>query len=420
MALHKIDEPVHPPRKPSWEIFTAAPHRMMFFSGAVQLVLPILFWVIELIGRYTSLWAPFELHVPTTWAHGFIMLYGVFSFFIFGFLMTVYPRWMNGEIISKDRYVSTWVWLSLGMALFEIGLFTNASLVVSGLAIFLFGWANGQWALYRVYKTAAALNKRYETILNIALSLGWIGAFCFLLWLVTDHWQFVNLSLRAGLWLFLLPILITVTHRMLPFFSSNVIPNYKVIHPRWSLPLMGLACSGHMLLETNQLFQWLFITDIPLAFLGFHHSLTWNIRGSMINRLLAVLHLAFLWLGIGMALLSLQSLYLLFTGELILGKGPMHALTIGFVASMLIAMSSRVTMGHSGRMLVLDSLSWALFLGLQLTALLRLLADLNATQSLAGLSLNVIASVAWLVCVGIWVRRYAPMYLHARIDGREG
>ncbi len=237
---------------------------------------------------------------------------------------------------------------------------------------------------------------------------------------MTDDWSYMTFSLKAGIWLFLIPILITVSHRMLPFFSSCVIKNYQVIQPRWSLPLMATACFAHLLLEINYLVEWLFIADIPLAFLAWHHTLSWGFKQSFQDRLLAVLHIAFLWLAIGMTMLSLQSLYLFFTGELILGKGPLHALTIGFVASMLIAMASRVTLGHSGRMLVADNLTWLIFLGLQFTAVLRLLADINPVDSIAGINFNVIASLMWLLVLSIWVVRYAPIYLSARIDGQPG
>ena len=36
-------------------VFSAAPHRMMFFAGAVQMVVVLLFWGTELVGRYTRL-----------------------------------------------------------------------------------------------------------------------------------------------------------------------------------------------------------------------------------------------------------------------------------------------------------------------------------------------------------------------------
>lgn len=403
-----------------WKTFSAAPHRMMFFAGAIQLLLPIFFWSIELIGRFTSLWTPLEILLPATWVHGFIMLYAVFIFFIFGFLFTVYPRWMNGPLIAKDSYISTFVWMTSGLTLFQLGLFFSIRLATIGLSVFLFGWAYGQYALYKVYRTATATNKIYETLLNIALTTGWLGAMGFLVWLLTDNWLYLSFSLQAGIWLFMLPILFTVSHRMLPFFSSCVIKDYKVVQPRWTLFGFVVASVAHLLLEMAQLQQWLFLADIPMAIIAIYLSLNWDFISSFTDRLLAVLHMAFLWLGTGMLLYSIQSLYLLINGEWILGRGPLHAVTIGYFASLLIAMASRVSYGHSGRMLILDSLTWSFFLGIQLTAISRILSETTSFNQIFGLNLNIIAVLLWLACMSGWVIKFAPIYLSQRIDGKPG
>lgn len=418
MTFHHIQEPSVP--KISWNTFTAAPHRMMFFAGALQLVLPILFWAVELIGRYTLLWRPFDLVLPSTFAHGFIMLYGVFSFFFYGFLMTVYPRWMQGSVIPREKYVNTFLWMASGMAIFEIGLFIRLDIAIAGLSVYLIGWLTGFIALYHVYRTAPALNKTYETWINSALLLGWLGAACFLLWMLTDHFSLLFISLKAGLWLFLLPVLFTVAHRMLPFFSSSVIKNYEVVQPRWSLPVVMALCVVHFVLDMNAQYKWLFLADLPLAMVAFYHSYLWKLNRSFVDSLLAVLHIALLWLGIGMTLFSVQSLYVFMTGELILGKAPLHAITIGFISSMLIAMASRVTLGHSGRPLILDKLTWYLFLGISLTAITRIAADIQAINTVYGFSMNIVTVVCWLTCMSLWVLRFAPIYLVTRLDGRPG
>lgn len=393
---------------------------MMFFAGAIQLILPILFWAIELTGRYTRIWPPLDLVIPTTFAHGFIMLYGVFIFFFFGFLMTTYPRWMNGTVIPRDSYVHSFAWLITGMAIFEIGLFWRLDIAAAGLSAYLVGWMLGFKALFNVYKTAPAKNKTYETVLNVALISGWLGAASFLAWMMTDQIELLFISLKAGLWLFLLPILFTVSHRMLPFFSSSMIRNYVVVQPRWSLPAVILLFCLHFALDMKALYQWLFIADVPLALIAFYHSYKWNLKRSFVDSLLAVLHIAFLWLGLGMTLFSLQSLYVLITGELILGKAPLHAITIGFISSMLIAMASRVTLGHSGRPLALDKTSWYLFLGISLTACLRIAAETQAINSIGGFSTNIITVICWMTCMSLWVLRFAPLYLLTRLDGKPG
>ena len=48
---------------------------------------------------------------------------------------------------------------------------------------------------------------------------------------------------------------------------------------------------------------------------------------------------------------------------MLFGLAPLHTFAIGFFASMVLGMASRVTLGHSGRPLVLDNFTWLLFIG---------------------------------------------------------
>lgn len=406
--------------KAFWNTFNAAPHRLFFFSGAVQLILPILLWSIELLGRYTSIWSPLDTQIPTTWAHSFVMIYGVFIFFIFGFLMTVFPRWMKTKAIDKEQYIIPFITLNTGLIIFEISLFYNLSSLFSGLSIFLFGWLNGIFILYQTFKQAPAQNKRYEKVVLGALVSGALGVTSYGWWIYSGNWQFMELAITIGIWCYLLPLLFTVSHRMLPFFSSNIIDNYTVFQPAYSLWIFLAGCVSHFLLSIFNQPEWLFLADIPLAAIALMHTIRWQLQRSFKDRLLAVLHMAFFWLFIGLVLFSIQSLLLQTTGQFILGKSPLHAITIGFFTSLLIAMASRVTMGHSGRMLILDNMSWLLFLGLQLTAIMRIFSDLQYDNVLVSNNLNLLAAALWLLSLSIWFIKYAPMYLSVRVDGQKG
>jgi len=403
-----------------WNTFSAAPHRLFFFSGAVQLILPALLWSIELSGRYTELWPPLEMMIPATWAHGFVMIYGLFIFFIFGFLMTVFPRWMGGPLIAREDYVNTFIWMNTGLLVFELSLFLDFSSLFAGIIIYLSGWLYGTHVLYKSFRAAPPQNKRYEIVLLCALLAGSLGIASYAWWLYSDNWLFIQLALNIGIWLFLVPILFTVSHRMIPFFSSNVIDNYSIFQPAMSLWIFLTGCITHFILLTLNLDAWLFLTDIPMAAIALLHSIRWRIQHSFSNRLLAVLHMAFFWLFIGLSLFSLQSLLLQFSDIYILNKAPLHAITIGFFASLLIAMASRVTLGHSGRMLVLDTMSWYLFIGIQLAAIARIFADLQYDHVLINHNFNLIAIALWLLSMSIWFIKYAPIYLSGRIDGKEG
>ena len=131
--------------------------------------------------------------------------------------------------------------------------------------------------------------------------------------------------------------------------------------------------------------------------------------------LLAMLHVGFLWYGAAFFLAGANSLWLLTHGPS-LGLAPLHAMTIGFASSLLLAMVTRVTCGHSGRTLAADAVTWRLFQLLQVAALLRIGADLVGGNR--GLLLG--AVVFWAACLVPWALKYAPVYWRPRADGRPG
>src|SRR5512142_3157595 len=97
-----------------WDAFAAAPHRVMFFGGALQALAVMLWWLTELVTRYGLVGHPVDWPVAPVAAHAWLMIYGLFPFFMFGFLMTVFPRWMNGHELPPQRYVPAFLLLMLG------------------------------------------------------------------------------------------------------------------------------------------------------------------------------------------------------------------------------------------------------------------------------------------------------------------
>ncbi|MHB8535259.1 MAG: NnrS family protein [Sulfuricaulis sp.] len=404
------------PDRSNWKIFSAAPHRMLFLPGAAQAVLVMLLWLAELLGRAGIVPLPPMVLAPA-WAHAYLMLFGLFPFFIFGFMLTVYPRWMNGPEVPASRYVAVFVFLTGGMILFYTGLFAARTVLELGLLLQLIGWGVGLYALLTVFRRAPK-HGAHEIVLNLALLAALAGILGFLHGVATGSGRSLLAARESGLWLFLVPVVFVVSHRMIPFFSSTALSGYNAVRPAWSLPLLVVGVTGHATLELSGYPQWLFLFDAPLLAMAVHHMLLWKFRRSFEVRLLAMLHIAFLWFGVGMALYTIQSLTLLFGKAWILGRAPLHALGIGFITGMMVAMASRVTLGHSGRALAADDLTWRVLLGVNVTAVLRISAELAPAS--AGNTLNILAAIGWLVSLSPWVWRYAPMYLRPRVDGKPG
>ncbi len=406
------------PVRRRWAIFTAAPHRVMMFGGAMQLILVMVYWSLEL-GARQGAWRLPSTVIPGVFAHGFLMIYGLFPFFIFGFLMTTYPRWMNGPFVPAGRYVPVFVLLTAGILLYYGGLYVSDALMIAGVATWLAGFIAGYVTLVAVYRAARPRERLHESLLNGLLGLGALGALCYLIALSTSRWDLWPWVVGLGFWGFLVPGVVTVAHRMIPFFSSVVLSKYAVFRPGWTVLAFAAGLLTHGALEILGAEPWLWAVDAPLAALAFYHSRRWQIVRSFEARLLAMLHVAFFWFGLGMSLYTVQSLLALAGEPGSLGRGPLHALAIGFLTSMTVAMATRVTRGHSGRTLVADGLTWAVFCGVSAIAVVRIVAEMPMLGQMAGW-LNLLAALGWLLGLGAWAGRYAPIYLRARVDGRPG
>jgi len=393
-----------------WSNYTASPHRVMFLPGALQGVLAMLWWLIDLESRRAGGAGLSTLPGPAL--HMWLMLYGFFPFFIFGFLFTAVPNWLDGAAIAKPAYVVSGVLMALGLPL------VYAGLVAAGVALHLAGWGVAVWALLRTLGGAPPQDKIHAGIATLAAALGGVGDALFLAWAGADFPEGLRAAEMLGLWGFLVPTFLAVCHRMIPWFTSRIVPNYVMIRPYG--PLWGLlaGCLAHGALEVAEQRELLWLVDLPMALVVFWFASRWGVaRGMRQVRLLAMLHLAFLWAGLALSLYAIDSLARYGGLAWNAGHAPLHALGIGFFSSMVIGMAARVSLGHSGRKLEADGLTWGLFWLVQGVALLRMLPELLPTLPQTFVTL---AGGLWLLAFGLWAAKYAPMYWRPRVDGKVG
>jgi uncharacterized protein involved in response to NO len=126
-----------------------------------------------------------------------------------------------------------------------------------------------------------------------------------------------------------------------------------------------------------------------------------------------ILHLGYAWLPAGLTLKCLA----LLTG-IAISAFWLHALTIGVLATMIMAVMTRASLGHTGRALVVDP---AMGLGY----LLLLAAGLVRVFGLGVLGLPypfviVISACCWTAAFGIFLVIYVPILCSARADGKPG
>jgi uncharacterized protein involved in response to NO len=397
-------------------ILRAAPHRALFLAGTAQAVLSMAWWLGVLLARGHGevLAAP----LPDAAMHAWLLMQGMFPFFVFGFLFTALPNWVEAPGIAPRAFLSCAAMLLAGTLLAQCAQFVDARLALLGLVARLVAWGIGLAALAGALRRARQADLRQPWIAWSATLAGAFGDAAYLAGLASGDATWFGVGASVGIWGFLVPLFLAVCHRMIPFFTSRVVANYVIVRPYRPLWLMLAASLGHGALELAGASAWTWLADIPLALLGIGLARRWGIARALRERLLAMLHLGFLWCPLAGALYAVDSLARCLGLGWHLGLAPPHALGIGFFASLLLAMATRVSLGHSGRPLQADGLVWGLFWLLQGAALARLAADL-----LPGAPRDAILSVAallWLLVFAVWGWRHAPLYWRRRADGRPG
>ncbi|MBL0141725.1 MAG: NnrS family protein [Betaproteobacteria bacterium] len=409
-------EPTGP--RSTWSVWTSAPHRMLFLPGALQLVVTLLLVAWEVGGRSLGYWPTPAWAVPPAWSHAYLMLFGLFPWFVFGFAMTAVPNWINVRL-RREAWLACALPMIAGIVLFYSGLLTSRGLVVAGGFLQLAGWIAGAAALARIVFSGSGRDPQANAIV-VLLFVGAICAAVFLGAIACEEAGFVAVAGQAGVWLFLLPIFLVVSHRMVPFFSSRVLSGYAMYRPAFSLPFLGAACATHFLLESASLPGWTWVADAPMAAWVGWLAWKWGITQSFRARLLAMLHIALGVLAASLALSAVASLAVLAGHPGLFGRGPLHLLGVGYFAAMTMAMVSRVSLGHSGRALKADRATWYGFLAIIAVGVVRAAADFAPLAGTPRAVLLGLSALAWITIAASWAVRFVPVYLKPRSDGRPG
>lgn len=395
-------------------ILFTAPHRLAFLAGTLGLAAMSLWWPARLGTLYLGWPGPdAAASLPVQLLHGPVLLLQVYPAFIFGFLLTVFPRWMGLPDLAPRQYGPAATGLALGLSLTCVGLWAGADgLVQAGFAVFTAAWVLALAVLsgvVRANRRAArpacphALSALAALALGLA-ALGLVAAF-----LISGDPRPLRWGNVLGLHGFLIPVFLTVAHRMIPFFAGNVVEHYRRWRPDWLLAalwaLLTLRIVGELTLQPV-------IAGSAAAGLAACTAVMawqWWPR-SPAPGLLRVLLWGFAWAPLGFALGALAAF------GVPLGLAPTHALALGFAASLLVAMVTRVTHGHSGRSLAMVPIAWLAFAGVQLAATLRIVAALEGDPSLMLVTAALLLAAGWLP----WLARNALIYLRPRLDGKPG
>jgi uncharacterized protein involved in response to NO len=406
-----------------------APHRPAFLGGMLMLIGVSGWWSLLLVAP--QLGASLPTSMPPMMVHGFVFAASFMPLFMTGFLFTAGPRWL--DVAAPSARSLRWPVLVhlAGVGLMVLGSLTDTGITAFGALLLAMAWTAVGVGFAGLIRASRARDKLHA---KCVMTFWAVGIGCALLFAC-------GLGIRqpsvvaAALWLmvfgFITPIYATVAHRVLPFFTSNAVARVVPWRPNWALALLlaalllfgALQLAARLDLLAPRPTAWLTLVAVGpaallLALLALRWGLLQSLRGPSL-RLLAMLHLGFVWSVLALLLATADAALVLADagGGVRLGLAPLHALTMGFLGGLLFAMATRVICGHGGIPVVADGPVWTLFCVLQAAVLLRVAGSVWPPYAAL---LSAAAALVWTVVWLAWAARYLPVLVRPRRDGRPG
>jgi uncharacterized protein involved in response to NO len=369
--------------------------RPFFLASGIWSMLALAVWVVMLTTG-TALPSRFD---PMSW-HIHEMLFGFIMAAIAGFLLTAIPNWTKRPAVSGrplallvslwllgrltclvSAVLPAWVAISADLAFPAVLVAVVAREIVGGR-----NWRNlPMVAPVTVLGIANLLMHLEAGGIAVPGGLGW------------------RLGLAA-----VIILISAVGGRIIPGFTRNwlakrgasELPSAHGVVDRIALGVLhvglllwafgpGLRAAGAVLLLGAALNLW--------------RMLRWRGVATTAEPLLVVLHIGYAWLVAGAALLGLATL-----GLDVPLSAAIHALTAGAAATMILAVMTRATLGHTGRLLVADRVTVLTYAFISLAAAARLSAAFSAGWTLP---LLVASACFWIAAFGLFILRYGPFLL---------
>lgn len=411
-----------------WGTLLRAPHRLAFAWGHVIMVCTGLWWLAVQLTRAGWMpegWGVYSWVSPTV-IHSLTMTYGFIPLFFCGFLFTAGPKWLGVEPPSAQALLPATGLQGIGWLLWLWGAHSIPWVALIGAGLAWVGLLLCSSIFIRLIWRSQSSDKIHAVLIAVAGVAGLFSLAAAIAAVFLDQTDQARAWVLSGLWSYVVLVYVTVAHRMIPFFTSSALQTATAWQPMWVLYFLVLAVvqkvisiwfdiSGLNWTIWNVISSfWMLMTGMILLWLAF----VWGLVQSLKIRMLAMLHIGFLWLGLGFLLDATGHFWTYLTGEPGWALGAMHATTMGFMGSLLLAMVTRVSCGHSGRVLVADRYVWSLFWLLQLATFLRVAAAILDTQWYSALTVGAIG--LWVLATAPWSFRLMNWYGTPRIDGRPG
>ena len=378
--------------------------RPFFLAAALWALVALGVWLGAFLGG---------LELPSAFdplsGHRHEMLFGFVGAAVAGFLLTAIPNWTGRLPIAGPPLAAlAALWLAGRLAMLgsaEIGALP-AAVVDVGLWLVL--------AFVGAREILAAKNRNMPLVAMVLL-FGLANAL--------DHAAAMGaiadteLGTRSGIALVTLMISV-IGGRIIPSFTRN----WLVKHGRErGLPgqpnrfdlavivVTALALLGWVLFPSAA------ATGFALALAGLLQLVRlarWRGWRTTSDPLVLILHVGYLWVPVGLVLLGFSVL-----DPAVPRTAAIHALTAGAMASMILAVMTRATLGHTGRELRAGGLTTTAYVLVTLGALMRLAAAFDLISYRAGVE---VAGTLWAAAFAVFLLAYAPILLRPRADAAPG
>lgn len=383
--------------KPLWRLG----FRPFFLYGSLFAVIAVALWMASLHG-YLRFWNP--TGGSLAW-HRHEMLFGFGIAIVAGFLLTAVQTWTSRPGLSgRPLQVLFVLWLLGRLAWFiEMPVELLVAIQMSFLPVMA-------WQLAR---PIVATRQRHNYPVILVLSLMCLCQGMTLYGLVSADDSLQRRGVLAALWL-IAGLMGIIGGRVIPFFTQRGLGRTEPFPARPNLDRLGLGCSLLIAGVNAAGFNlaphlWLAPLFLLVAVLHGMRLVRWYDAGIWRVPLLWSLHVAYAWL-----MFAALGMVLWHVGVIHQPSSSTHALSVGAMGGLILAMLARVSLGHTGRALQPPKAIVAVFVALHLAAISRVFLAVLDTHWLW------FSALCWSVAFLLFLRHYAHMFCTPRVDGHPG
>ena len=377
--------------------------RPFFLLAGVWALASAALWLGQLSG-----WWSVQLLLPASLWHAHEMLFGFGALVAAGFLLTAAQNWTNVPALRGTKLaLLSLCWLAARFVpLFSYG--QSSMVLLLGLQSL---WWLGVLAAFsrQLWLAKSRRNYQFIAILLVMMLLN----LSFLLLAHADMPDYAAHLSHSMILMFCL-LMGIVGARVIPFFTARATATTQSSTPRLNKIVLFVSLPATALFVSSGFYPPLFSPGYLMLLSALLHLLRlglWFTPKLLKHPLLWSLHLSYLAMALGLMLMAIS----LLTG-LLYFKDMLHLVAISAMAAMMLSMMARVSLGHTGRPLLVSNLLALSFSAVLLSGVARTLAVLLAKPLL----LWQLSGALWLVAFLIFIRVYLPILTSPRLDGRPG